>query len=438
MVVWFATRAVLIAEVDRGLRERQANLMARSLVLPGLSLEPTRPDGEIRRGMPLMVIADATGERQRSPHLDSDDDLLGMAPEEDRITDGVLSDGRQVRVLRFTLPIRPRREHVTITAQVAIASDVSGLHTSLHNLRTILLGAVGGASLLAVLFALWQRRLILQPVARIADDLAALAPDTLGMQMPETNVPAELTTLVQRLNGYIASLDQVRIRERMTLTGLAHELKSPIAGLRTTLEFAQRREDGAAAHATYATCRAIVGDMQTVADHLLLLAQIEAGQTVMTPGSGDVVEVVHSTWAVLAARAAERAVELTMDLPATIAVALSESWLRLVIGNVLENLVNHAPAGSSASVQAERSAGGWRLMVENPLPAGVSDPEQAFQPFWRGDPARAIGSHCGLGLTLCQRIVGLAGGRITLIPDPDRFRICLELPSADSGTGPPK
>lgn len=182
----------------------------------------------------------------------------------------------------------------------------------------------------------------------------------------------------------------------------------------------------------------IVGDMQTVADHLLLLAQIEAGQTVRTSGSGDLVEVVHSTWAALATRAAQRQIGLAVDLPATIPVALPESWLRLVVGNLLENVVSHAPAGSSASVQAERAANGWRLILENPLPGGISDPQQPFQPFWRGDPARAIGSHCGLGLTLCQRIVGLAGGSITLIPDPGRFRICLELPGADPGATPPE
>ena len=89
-----------------------------------------------------------------------------------------------------------------------------------------------------------------------------------------------------------------------------------------------------------------------------------------------------------------------------------ETYIMLLLENLLNNAVKYSPPGSP--VEVEISTAGDEVMVEV-LDRGIGlddvDCERLFEPFFRAEPARTAASGLGIGLALCQRIVTALGGR---------------------------
>lgn len=458
VLAWIAARSTLLTSVDTGLRERRTHMVDRGIYLHqrnnGLHAPPPPPGPGYFRGRPLFQIIAPDGiENMRSSSLDVGVSLADLVPDDGCITDVDIGDGRSARALRFSLPVRNRTwprppesdgdrdrgrdrdaadgkdKEPAAQATAIIATDTTELDIELRRLAWIL-GSVGSAAtLLAVALAFWLRRAVLTPVARIAAGIVAIAPADPTARVPTGGVPAELGQIVDRLNELLDRLHATLGREKATLAAIAHELRTPVAGLRATLEFARRRDDGARAAQTYAACHEVVVGMQAMTDHLLMLARIESGQLPVDRGPVEAVAVVRAAWDAVAERAAARPLSVAVRLPDAATVAMGDAWLRLVAGNLFDNLISHAPAGAEALITLERQGGTWHLTVDNPHHGHAIDPEDAVRPFWRGDSARSAGTHCGLGLALCQRAVRLAGGELVVAAGDGRFRITAVLPA---------
>jgi len=99
-----------------------------------------------------------------------------------------------------------------------------------------------------------------------------------------------------------------------------------------------------------------------------------------------------------------------------------------VVQNLLQNAIRHTPSDGTVRIEARRLGEGLELVVAD---SGEGIPgaslERVFDPFWRGDAARA-GSGSGLGLALAKRIVESLGGQITVESEPahgSRFAVVL-------------
>ncbi len=445
VLAWIAARSTLLASVDKGLMDRRAHMQERGIFLhqrnQGLQPPPPPPGPGYFRGRPLFQILAPDGtENMRSSSLDVAISLADLVPEEGRIADIDIGDGRSARALRFTLPVRKGWQRGAETtgdqdagtrATAIIATDTTELTVEMHRLAWILGGVGTVAACLAVALAFWLRRAVLHPVARIAAGIVAIRPEDTAARIPDDGVPGELAQVIERLNELLDRLHAAMGREKATLAAIAHELRTPVAGLRTTLEFARRRDDGERATRTYDACLDVVTGMQAMIDHLLMFARIEAGQLSIDRRPVEAVAVIRDTWPAYADRATARDMTVVLDLPVRATVGIGTAWLRLVVGNLFDNLVSHAPTGCRATVTLARREDAWILTVDNPAPGTVIDPEDALRPFWRGDAARGVGIHCGMGLALCQRVLRLIGGSLTVGTDDGRFRSTAVLPAAD-------
>ena len=88
----------------------------------------------------------------------------------------------------------------------------------------------------------------------------------------------------------------------------------------------------------------------------------------------------------------------------------------MIVHNLLDNAVTYVNENGVISIQASAQADGLSLSIANTGSELASqDAAHAFDRFWRGDPSRRdTGTHCGLGLTLCAKLVALLGGTIRL------------------------
>ena len=149
----------------------------------------------------------------------------------------------------------------------------------------------GAATMLAFGTILVLRPAVLRPTRDLAAAIARLGPDDLGARVPLHQAPQEMRVVVDCLNGLFDRLEQAFKREQATIANIAHELRTPVAELRTALEFRQMAatgEDRAELDALLIT----VMRMQTQVSNLLLLARLEAGKEPLQRSDADLGELV--------------------------------------------------------------------------------------------------------------------------------------------------
>jgi two-component system sensor histidine kinase QseC len=315
---------------------------------------------------------------------------------------------------------------------LVVARGTAGLDRDLAMLRWLLAGAAGGTILLALLVAAATVRQGLRPLDALAAGIAAIREDNLAAALPEDRMPAEMVPVVSRLNELLARLEAAFQRERALTADVAHELRTPLAGMRSTMEVALSRVRAAGDYQqALRDCLAIVGQTQAMADNLLALARLEGGQTVLCAQEVRVAELVEAAWRPHVAAARARGIALESRLPADLEATADRDTLAMVLANLLANAAEYTDDGGRIEI------GGWSAGDHVELAIANTGcrltPEEAahvFDRFWRGDAARAgTGIHCGLGLTLVQRGVAALGGTVAVKVDGGVFAVALILPA---------
>lgn len=240
-----------------------------------------------------------------------------------------------------------------------------------------------------------------------------------------------ITFLFTLLLAWFTARAQARSlqRERDLTNAVAHELKTPLALLRSYAEGLQ--EDIAPEkRAQYLDVIMDQSDqMAALVSSLLDLSRIKAGKTAFTPGPVALDQVVESVFRPLERPMETASVTLDLDLvPCT--VSGEEGRLSLVVSNLAANALKHTPTGGEIRVSLQIRGRFALLRVEND---GEPIPEEAlprlFEPFYRSDTARDRQSGgTGLGLALVKETVTLHGGTCGVENLPHGVRFWVKLP----------
>lgn len=372
----------------------------------------------------------------RSPGLIGDLPQLDGTLSRPDLRDVTLPDGRPARIVGFTFA--PRRIGTGDDAasegrslRVAVARDTIELDHRLLVLGVILGAAAALGSLAAVVAMAWLSHRLLRPLDRLAERIAAIRADQAALRLGDLPLPSELAPVRARLDELLDRLQAALQRERAFTADAAHELRTPLAGLRTTLEVALSRERTAADYRQAMNESLDIGtQMQALVDNLLALARVEAGQVRVEREPTEVAALIEQCWSAVAGRAQARNLRRTLAVDGVGTVALDRAKLRLVLSNLLENAVSYADDGGDIAIAASTDGKTLHLSCDNSgcaLPS--DDAPKVFDRFWRGDAARsAAGVHCGLGLALCRTLIAVQGGTIGAGIRDGRFRLDIRLP----------
>ena len=362
---------------------------------------------------------DATGALlKRSPSLRTADLTRrdGGTAERPRLWNATLPNGRPGRVAAFYF----RPTHVDMvpvpesaaTLRIVVATDRKEFE---QTLGAIWAGILGGAGLLLGAVILVVPRVLrrgLAPLDRFGEQAARINAESLATRFTSEALPAELQPIVGRLNDLLARLEQSFERERRFSADLAHELRTPLAELRTLAECAlkwpESRDPG-----TDSDTLAIARHMETIVTHLLTLTRGEQGQLAGHSETLALEQLVTDVWRPFAARAAARELKVRFTIGPASADA-DPALLRSILANLCDNAVAYTPEGGEIDIAIENTDGRASVRLANTTDQfDPGDVAKLFDRFWRKEAARTGGEHLGLGLSLARTMALATGWRLS-------------------------
>ena len=348
-----------------------------------------------------------------------------------------LGDGRVMRCagIRFT----PEYEDETprppqVDALLTVGLTRAPLDRALAAVRASLLLVASGALVLLGIIVYWSVRAGLAPLDRLGASVAAVNAASLATRFPVEPLPSELQPIVVRLNQLLARLESAFARERRFTATAAHELRTPLAELRSLAEVSlttpgsmtENRQSWRDALET--TLR-----MESLALRLLDLARAENSEVVLQPASISLTRAVAAAWQPWAHRASDRGIVPQLAVAPELRARTDPSLLAVILGNLCANAVEHAPAGTAVTVQGNQAKDGVSLLFQNQAGAlTAADLPHLFERFWRKDGARSDGNHHGLGLSLAAEFAAVLRGTLTArITESDAVEFKLWLPETN-------
>ncbi|MCW5235971.1 sensor histidine kinase [Verminephrobacter eiseniae] len=263
----------------------------------------------------------------------------------------------------------------------------------------------------------------IQPLHQLEQRIRARNPDDLS-PLDERAVPLEVAPLVLSVNDLLKRLNDSVATQKRFLADAAHQLKTPLAGLRMQADLAQR--EGTSTEEIRRSLQQI-GRSSIRATHtvnqLLALAHAEGSGVGIARQPCDLARLVIEVVRDSVPRALDRHIDLGYDgaPPGTPGLLLdgNPTLLKELVRNLLDNAINYTPSGPdkpgvvTARVLADRFGQVLLLQVEDSGP-GVPEAERelVFQPFYRVLGSEADGS--GLGLSIVQKIARKHGAEVTL------------------------
>jgi len=249
----------------------------------------------------------------------------------------------------------------------------------------------------------------LRPLSGLARAMEAIGPDTPSMRLADTRI-RELAPLIARFNEVLSRMEQGLLRERQFASSAAHELRTPLAELRTAIEVELRYPSGRDVNELLADIGEIGQNMERMVTSLLLLTRVEAGIERLALQRVDVSALTQTLIERHRLRLQERALTLAAQIEAQFTWMADPTLLDVVLGNLLGNAIAYAPSGSTIELQC--TANGW--FVSNPAPdLKAEDIARMQQRFWR--KGKEAGVHTGLGLSLAASAARAQSLRMELL-----------------------
>jgi signal transduction histidine kinase len=270
-------------------------------------------------------------------------------------------------------------------------------------------------SLLAAVIAWTMAAQIYKPLQSVTATAEDITTRTLALRIPDVWPDRTLRQLVHVLNAMIARLQSAFEAQGRFVAAAAHELRGPLAAMRTQLEVSLRRERSPEQYrAALEGALAETGRLSALSEHLLVLARYERGAALTMERDLPLAPLLERT-----AREVERSVGGQVLVEATPDLLVDGDPLALerVVANLARNAVQ--AGGAPVSVAAAPGDGGVWLHVRD-QGCGISREAlpHLFAPFYRADPARGRDGGTGLGLAIVKTIVEAHGGRIQVESAP--------------------
>lgn len=313
-----------------------------------------------------------------------------------------------------------------------VARPLRDLEQTSAAFYTVSLSVCAGMALILLAVQVWQARRLSARIGVMTRHLPRLREGDFEATLPADPSGDELADLRDALAEVTVQLKAARDRQERLIANAAHEIQTPLACMRTTVDLALLRER------TLEETRQALHEARSEIDRLATLSRnlldlTAAGKVGLDREELDLRELVRVAVEAFRGHAANKGIELRLEASAPVPVRGSLTGLRQAFDNVLGNAIKFSPAGGlvTVGIASDESQGRVTVSVSDNGP-GVpdADREKIFDPFYR---TRKAGGGTGLGLAIAREIARQHGGDITMLAANRGASFAIDLPVAAPG-----
>ncbi len=303
-----------------------------------------------------------------------------------------------------------------------------------YDIRDELISEIMSSTLSILLMALPLLALLIwlsvgnsfRPLQQVATDIASRTPEQL-LPLDIDKIPLEIKALVNALNSLFTRLAHAFENERRFTADAAHELRTPLAGLKTQAQVAQRATTPQQRQQALQQILIGVDRATHLVAQLLTLARMDATQSLPT-SPVDLHELLSQLIIDLTPQALEEGIDLGLEKTATACITLgNQEALYLMLRNLVDNAIRYTPAGGQVTVSLDNPQPSRLTLTINDTGSGIppEQREQIFERFYRGENPNILGS--GLGLSIAQKVSQLHQVKIQLNDVPNGRGLCVRV-----------
>jgi signal transduction histidine kinase len=258
----------------------------------------------------------------------------------------------------------------------------------------------------------------LRPVGRITEAAQRIQATNLSERIALDGRQDELKTLADTFDAMLDRLDTSFTAQRQFVADASHELRNPLAVIRTNADVALQEPVPDEVRTRLEAVRRASERMRRLVDDLLALARLELSGGARS--EVDLAALVDEVRGELDALARAHGLELEASAEGDLRVVADRDAVKRALANLLDNAFRHSPDGVPVRLAAERR-NGWAVLSVADGGTGLTLDEQqlVFERFWRSDASRSRESGgAGLGLAIVRRIAESHGGEVGVTSSP--------------------
>jgi len=271
----------------------------------------------------------------------------------------------------------------------------------------------------------------LLPLHIIKKQIQKLDADNLKERLVVADPPYELQDVIKQFNYLLERLGTSFHREQRFSSDVAHELRTPIAELRSMSEVALKWPDDAdLAKQFFSGVFESSVQMELLVNNLLALVRCEKGNVLLEPQTLELCELINISWNHYEHDAIEKHLHFNCSVSADVKIFISANEFEQIINNLISNAVSYSVDSSDVKfyLESENNSSDISLIISNI----ASDLEQSdlpliFDRLWRKSQSRSSSEHSGLGLALVKAYAELLGLKITAeLFDDKTFKVSIK------------
>ncbi len=304
------------------------------------------------------------------------------------------------------------------------------LHKRPHKEEEWFLKGLMLLTLLGALLIIPVSRTITRPILRLSEAADRLGQGDFSQRAPEKGGD-EVAVLARKFNTMAQNLEKMVMSGKELTANLSHELRSPLARMRVSLQLLL--EQTGEEHAAFRTMllskmQGEIENMDTLIGNILALSKLDMREPPPRNDKLDVSARIQSLLDSYGPMLAKQHLSLATDLHSTPPLLCHAHSISILLDNVLNNAIKYTADGGTISVRLQAGEDMLQIKICNPHPPLVEkDLSDMFQPFHRLDKGKMAGT--GLGLATAKKIVTLHEGSIHAAYESGNVCIFIKLPT---------
>jgi signal transduction histidine kinase len=268
----------------------------------------------------------------------------------------------------------------------------------------------------------WVMNRGLAPLRQLAAQASGVSVDSWNFNPPQrARKIAELAPLTTALETLLGGLEHAFLQQRQFVGDAAHELKTAVAVLKSSLQLLTLKQRTALEYEQgIERCQLDCDRMEDAVAKMLTLARVETKTELPQPHfAADLADIVHQVSQQFESMAELKRLRILVSATGPVMVDADPEQLHLLCANLLLNALQHSAVGSTIRAVLRHDAIGTELDIQDDG-EGIApqDLPHVFDRFYRGDPSRSRNTGgTGLGLAICKAIVSRGQGTIEIASD---------------------